>query len=161
MIDEQENLEIPFLICLRKLRKSNVHGIFRSLSTAEFFTLFAIQKRLSETVETQKVARVSVLTESLSASPQALSKMLRTMEGKGYLKRITDPADRRSTFVAITPQGDALLADARKSVARFAQLVTEKMGSADMAEFIRLSEKCADIMDEVADEIYKETEEAS
>lgn len=158
MTNEQERLEMAFLICLRKLRKSSISAIFDSLSTAEFFTLTSIRTLKHEQ---QSNVRVSALAERLDTSPQAISKMLRSLEGKGYIKRVTDPANRRNTFVLITEEGDTLLQNAQASIAQFAQLVTQKMGEEDMANFIRLGEKCSQMMNEAATELYGEKEELS
>ncbi len=157
MTSEQDRLEMAFLICLRKLRRSNVSTMYDSLSTAEFFTLVAARALKYE----QSDVRVSALAERLDSSPQAISKMLRNLEVKGYIRRETDPSNRRNTFVRITEEGDTLLQEAQSSIHQFAQLVTEKMGEEDMACFIRLGEKCSQVMHEAADELYGKKEEAS
>jgi DNA-binding MarR family transcriptional regulator len=155
---DQNKLEIAFLVCLRRLRRSRFSEIYRSLSDAEFFTLMAI-RTLEE--EQQSSVRIASLAERLNTSSPAISKMLRTLEQKSYCKRITDPSNRRSTFVVITEEGDALLREARQNIGVFAKRVSEKMGEDDLAEFIRLSQKCYDAMNEAVAELETEGEEST
>ena len=103
--------------------------------------------------------RISELGKRLKLSPQAVSKTLRALERKDFARRHTDPNDRRSTLVQITEKGESLLWEARKAITEFSRRVTQRMGEEDMAEFLRLSQKCSDLMDEVAEEMRQGREE--
>ena len=155
MSNEEKELALAFLDCMRRVRRNHMSDVYQTLTSVEFSTLFSILK-----LQEQKGSpRVSDLVEDLNASPQFISKTLRTLETKGYCERMTDPANRRSTLVLLTEKGTDLLHTAKDRIFRFAQAVTERMGQEDMEEFIRLNHKCFDIVQDIASELYTEKEE--
>ena len=150
---EQEGRNLAFLLCLRKIQKNHFPYVHRSpLSTAEFYALFAILRLQEAQDSAGPEIRVSSLIETLNLSPQAVSKTLRLLEQKGYCKRITDHNNRRNTLVLITEQGTTLVNRTRSEV-------TKRMGDENMAEFIRLSNQCSAIMQEVEQAFYQEFSE--
>lgn len=157
---EQEGRNLAFLLCLRKIQKNHFPYVHRSsLSTAEFYALFAILRLQEAQDSAGPEIRVSSLIETLNLSPQAVSKTLRLLEQKGYCKRITDPNNRRNTLVLITEQGTTLVNRTKSEIARFVEEVTKRMGDENMAEFIRLSNQCSAIMQEVEQAFYQEFSE--
>ena len=139
------------------LRKRSFQDVYPDLSNGEFFALFSLFALKVETGE--DMIRISELGKRLKLSPQAVSKTLRALERKDFARRHTDPNDRRSTLVQITEKGESLLWEARKAITEFSRRVTQRMGEEDMAEFLRLSQKCSDLMDEVAEEMRQGREE--
>lgn len=158
---DPETLEFAFLFTLRKLRKSNFNNVYQSLSAAEFYTLFAILHLREQDGTENAPVRVGALVEELQLSPQAVSKMLRTLEQKGYCQRITDPQNRRNTLVVATDSGAKLAQAAQQKTFQFAQLVTERMGKENMETFVGLARRCADVMQEVSRDLYAKKEELS
>lgn len=155
MSNEQKELALAFLDCMRTIRKNNMSDVYQMLTSVEFFTLFSVLK-----LQEQKGSpRVSDLVEDVNASPQFISKTLRTLEAKNYCQRVTDPNDRRSTLVLLTEEGTSLLRHAQERIFNFAQAVTERMGQEDMEAFIRLNHKCFAIMQDIASESLKEKED--
>lgn len=152
---EYDNKEaMAFFICLRRIRHTHSSEVFQTLSSAEFFVLFSIESlSQSEEGESAATVRVSAIAEKMKVSPQAISKLLRNLEKKAYIQRITDETDRRNTLVILTEQGSSLLKKTRDMMEEFAHRVVEKMGKDDMREFIRLVNKCSDIMDETTAEL--------
>ena len=158
MQTNQDALSMALGACLRQLRRTAQHSeAYQALSNGEFFALYT----LSELEKDADHVRVSGLAKKMDLSLQAISKMLRALEGKGYIKRVTDPDDRRNTFIVITAEGTALLESARESYARFSREVIARMGEQDMKTFIQLSQRCVQIMDEVTAEFYEKKEEVS
>lgn len=49
----------------------------------------------------------SELTRILRVDASAITRMVKTMEEKGWIKRVTDPADNRRTLVYLTESGRA------------------------------------------------------
>ena len=139
------------------LRKRSFQDVYPELSNGEFFALFSLFALKQETGE--EMVRISELGKRLKLTPQAVSKTLRALEKKGFAQRHTDPNDRRSTLVQVTEQGEFLLWEAREVITDFSRRVTQRMGEGDMAEFLRLSQKCSALMDEVAEEMRLEREE--
>lgn len=144
---------LEFFIALRNIRKRAAQEVYRELSSGEFCALFVMRSLQQD--DADRSIRVASLVEKSHATPQAVSKMLRTLETKGYIVRHVDPSDRRSTRVTITQKGSELLHDAQISMSAFAARVMEKMGDEDSAEFIRLTNKCAALMEETVQEFYE------
>ncbi|MDD5952049.1 MAG: MarR family transcriptional regulator [Oscillospiraceae bacterium] len=151
-------LEETFLLTLRRFRNNQLNGIYPSLSAAEFYTLFAIL-RLRE--EGAPSVRMSAVVEELRLSSQAVSKMLRTLERKGYCQRIADPRDRRTTLIFVTENGEVLAKEAKDRIFHFARQVTERMGRENMESFVTLACQCADAMQDISREQFAKKEELS
>ncbi|MGH2917284.1 MAG: MarR family transcriptional regulator [Solirubrobacteraceae bacterium] len=64
--------------------------------------------------------RVTTLAERAGMSRQAITYLIRELEGKGYLERHPDPSDRRATLVHLTERGEAAVRELRDSVRRCA-----------------------------------------
>lgn len=157
----QTDLAMALGAVLRQLRRTAQHGeVYQALSNSEFFTLYSISE-MDTDPEMHNHVRVSSLAKHMDLSLQAISKMLRSLEGKGYIARVTDPRDRRNTFILITEEGTALLASSRESYSRFSREVIARMGQQDMEQFIQLSQRCIQIMEDVAAEFYQKKEEVS
>jgi len=68
------------------------------------------------------------LSARMHITSGTMTSVLDTLEGKGYLRRQADPADRRRVLVDLTPAGQALLDGVLSEVQ---QLVTAVMGALD------------------------------
>jgi DNA-binding MarR family transcriptional regulator len=53
--------------------------------------------------------RVQDLADTIGITPGAASKLVDRLESKGLVARQSNPADRRSSVLALTPEGQALL----------------------------------------------------
>jgi DNA-binding MarR family transcriptional regulator len=54
------------------------------------------------------------LIDLLGFTKQAVSQLIDSMEGDGYLRRDRDPNDARATLISITPKGTKLLAEVER-----------------------------------------------
>jgi DNA-binding MarR family transcriptional regulator len=54
------------------------------------------------------------LIDLLGFTKQAVSQLIDSMEGDGYLRRDRDPTDARATLISITPKGTKLLAEVER-----------------------------------------------
>jgi DNA-binding MarR family transcriptional regulator len=57
--------------------------------------------------------RVYDIATELIITTGGASKLVDRIEASGYCRRLPNPADRRSSLVKLTPQGESLLAEAR------------------------------------------------
>lgn len=55
----------------------------------------------------------SMITKALGVTPAATTDIARRLEGRGLVRRVPNPSDRRSTLLAITPKGERLYRQAR------------------------------------------------
>jgi DNA-binding MarR family transcriptional regulator len=69
--------------------------------------------------------------------------ILDRLEGRGLLDRTPDPADRRNRIVALTAEGQALLADCRAAVAAMEDELLAGLDPDDAATLRRLLEAVA------------------
>lgn len=117
------------------------------MPTVEFQTMFSLRSLIEE--EKTDAIPVSHLLEKNNTSPQAMSKMLKTLETKGYVERHTSPANRRNTLVTITEQGQMLLKVTEENATNFVAELTEKIGVDKMKAYIGLSESFFDAYEDV------------
>ncbi|MCD7866749.1 MAG: MarR family transcriptional regulator [Clostridiales bacterium] len=78
------------------------------------------------------------MQEKLHISKPAVSYILNTLEKKNYIRRETDPRDRRKLSIRATPEG---MAAAEESLRRYDQLWTElleQFGEQNMRQLIQL-----------------------
>lgn len=86
----------------------------------------------------EKQIRVSDLIRLTRMPAPGLSRTLRNVEKKGYLKRTQDPADRRNTLVVFTPKGVKLWKAAAHVMEMFYQEMLARYGENRMQELIDL-----------------------
>ncbi len=92
--------------------------------------------------------RMATIAERLSVVPRTVTDLVDGVEAAGLVVRRPDPEDRRSTFVALTPEGRLLLD--RLDVARrdSAERAVGRLDPADRAVLLRL---LRDLTEEPAD----------
>ncbi|MFJ5921097.1 MarR family winged helix-turn-helix transcriptional regulator [Kitasatospora sp. NPDC092948] len=94
------------------------------LSMVEYMTLAMLSEAPGRTL------RMSVLAEHTSTSLSRLSHLVKRLEGRGYLRRETDPADGRFTNAILLPAGTAKLeAAAPGHVALVRRLVVDNLSA--------------------------------
>ena len=101
------------------------------LPMGEFLMLQLIGRQLERKPDAPGVY-VSQLTQCSYVSPPAVSRTLRRLEGKGLVQRRTDPKDRRTAYVVLTEEGQALLTASRQELRLLALRVVERMGGDDL-----------------------------
>ena len=146
----KEYLEDLFRV-MHKFRRMQKHEVIKDLSKGEFYMLMSIYESAcgSERQEEEPPGIiVSELAHKLMITNPAASKMLRNMEKKGYIVRISDSADRRLTYIALSEQGKNLIGCVWKNVQTLALQVVERMGEQDTEELIRLLNKLFQIMEQ-------------
>jgi MarR family transcriptional regulator, organic hydroperoxide resistance regulator len=82
------------------------------------------------------VARtVGALAEATATRPSTLTSLLDRLTRRGYLERQSDPADRRSFVVVLTPEGLTAAQRAAKAIADLERQALATMTSAQRAGF--------------------------
>ena len=66
-----------------------------------------------------KGVKASDLSKFLSITKPAISKLINTLEEKGFVERITDKSDRRVVYINITKNGEQILAEETKMFEEF------------------------------------------
>src|SRR5919109_3603648 len=108
--------------------------ILRDLHAAGFADIGAAHLAVFQYPSPRGV-RVTALAERAGMSRQAITYLIRELEGKGYLERRPDPSDRRATLVHLTERGEAAVRTIRASVKGLEQEWESELGSTRFAQF--------------------------
>jgi DNA-binding MarR family transcriptional regulator len=79
--------------------------------------------------------RVTALADRAGMSRQAITYLIRELEGKGYLELRRDPSDRRASLVHLTKRGKAAIRAIRASVGRVERSWERELGRSRFAQF--------------------------
>ena len=125
---------------LNTLRRVDVSDIFDADVTTPEFLLLQLIDRISKASGSCSVW-VSELVEQLPVTAQAVSKLLRSIESKGFINRLTAAADRRHTEVRMTDDGKQLYMRLAMKYASLMDMVYADFEKDEFGEFLRLTEK--------------------
>jgi DNA-binding MarR family transcriptional regulator len=101
---EQEFAQDGFFQLLQQFRRIRWGAELEEMTQGEFMAMTAI-RRGQEACPEKPGVYVSALADRLMISVSMVSKMLRTLEEKGWIMRTIDPESRRNTFVSLTETG--------------------------------------------------------
>lgn len=124
------------------------------LSHAEFFVLMTIAKTMMEKQMSEKEIQeremhekemsgitTTEIVKTLGTSLSAGSKLLRSVEEKGYIERAAHPKDRRVTYILLSEKGDAILKKQMKECDALMDSVVERVGKDNMIQLKNLLEQ--------------------
>ena len=83
-----------------------------------------------------KSMTISELAEKIHVSPPAISRSIKGLEEKGWINRIIDSNDRRTTFVVLTELGEAKYLMVKKQLKDFLNEVLENYDESELNHFI-------------------------
>ncbi len=101
--------------------------------------------------------QVGELTEKLAMHPTAVSRLMNSLEKKGYIERTLHKGNRRITDVSMTQQGKEKQNENTRIMNNYWETVLSEMGGEDLRALLRVSEELIDRMEE----IYQEQKNAS
>jgi DNA-binding MarR family transcriptional regulator len=159
--DYEGTISQEFITTLNKVRKlmGRLHGN-RSLYPAEFMMLGAIHHGgkhcWAKEAETNELGvRVGELSKMVHSTKSATSKMLKALEEKGYVMRITDTKDRRVVYICLTDRGHEIIQESISQLRIFTDNTILKMGENNTRSLIEMLNKLYDAMVEVLGESDK------
>jgi DNA-binding MarR family transcriptional regulator len=82
--------------------------------------------------------RLGTLSEHLHIAPRSATEVVDALEERGLVARRPDPADRRATLVALTPEGTAVADGVRAARAAEAEEFFAGLNDADRATLTRI-----------------------
>ena len=139
-----------FMSVSHKMKKLIANRTTRSeLYQGEYMMLNAIQHMIACNKKNEEAlpgAKVGDISKNLYLSKSATSKMLRSLEEKGYIERTTTPKDRRNVYVHLSQKGEKLITESKENMSQFAIDVIEELGIEKMDEFLQLMNELYDIM---------------
>lgn len=147
-----------FMSVSHKMKKLISNRTARSeLYQGEYMMLNAIQHMLEwnkKNGDDLPGAKVGDIGKKLYLSKSATSKMLRSLEEKGYIERTTTPKDRRNVYVHLSQKGEKLITESKENMNQFAIDVIEELGIEQMDEFIKLMNQIYEIMAQKIDKYF-------
>lgn len=93
---------------------------------------------------------ISVLSKALLHSKPATSRILRTLEEKGYIIRIPSEADRRTVYVTLTEEGQKKNIEIKGHVDYYMDRILSSLGQEDTSELLRLMDRLYDVVGNIS-----------
>lgn len=124
---------------------NKLHGMkrrskgFGELSQMEGMILFYLDNNLSE--DNTLGIKVSSITKDLDIPKPTTSKILNSLEERGYILRKIDRSDRRVTYISITKEGYACIKKLHDVRDQYVIELMNKLGEHDAKELIRIIDK--------------------
>lgn len=144
---DEEMLQAELIQLMRRMRRARLNVLSEQVIYTEYFALEQISRFVKEHPGSEGIY-VSELANCMNIVPPAASRLLNSMEGKGFITRKADPGDRRNTFVCLTPAGEEILARTARDMDALKSRLVHRMGRKDLITLIELWTKLADIMEE-------------
>jgi DNA-binding MarR family transcriptional regulator len=127
----QDLLNVFMQINKNNWQKCAVHGIKKS----EFMLLFT----LSQFIEgSEEGIKPSVLSAKLGITPPAVTHMINSLEGLGYVQRFNDVTDRRIVLLKVTEKGHGMVQKTNEEFFNALKGLIEYLGTNDAKELIRI-----------------------
>jgi len=141
----EKTITHDFLLIMNNLRKlTSKHHQKDMVHQGEFMMLGAIYNCLEEKSESnieEPGVKVSELSNIIHSTKPATSKMLRALEEKGYIERISDKKDRRVVYIRLSVVGEKKMKEAFNRMHDFADRTIKRLGEEDAKELIRMLNK--------------------
>ena len=122
------------------------HSLTMGGLTMGEFLLLRLVRPPADGAEEKAAVCVSDLARQLSCSPPAVSRMLRRLEEQGLLSRRCGPADRRSTYVELTPEGQRRLGEYLTAMEELSARVSRRMGEENLRVLTAQLDRLTDII---------------
>jgi MarR family transcriptional regulator, organic hydroperoxide resistance regulator len=99
-------------------------------------------------IDTEKGTPATKIGPSIGMEPRSLTRMLKTLEEKGWIYRETDSEDKRFVNVYLTEEGKSKRAFAREGVILFNKKIQEIIPAEKLAVFFDVIKEINKIVDE-------------
>ena len=116
------------------------HEMLLNMNRNEMVVLTLLE-HLSESDSSEKGVKPSELTHSGFMSKPAISRMLSSMEKKGYIGRCMSEDDRRVVYVKLTESGRRKLEEEKRHRDQMAEKIFRRMGVEKMEQLLALIEE--------------------
>lgn len=145
---------------LHMFRKLNIGSILPHLNKGEFVLMngiYHVQKKIGS----GPGVKMSDLAEYTHALPPAVSRSIKALEEKGYVRRFVDQKDRRNTLVEITKSGQEVLDESNEITNEFIRRVFEKTDKEEMARLVSYIHQQYDLAKEELEKIRQSQKKAA
>ena len=142
-------------LVIYQLRKSwlNISKLYNELATEHGGTMSMAFLLIA--IDDENGIPVTRIAPRLGMEPNSLSRILKSMEEKGFISRDRTSDDRRMSYVKLTPKGEDMRVVAMKAVYRLEKAIIEDLSPEDLNGFF----KVAGHIPEAIDKFRKRLEE--
>jgi DNA-binding MarR family transcriptional regulator len=130
-------LPLQIIYYLRSMKISNIFS--EDISFGEYVMLQMITEMQKEKGEED--VWVSDIVKRVKITPQAVSKFINLAVNKGYIERLENASDRRSTGIKITDRGRAVLSKAEEELSIFRDSVFKEFSKEELTAMHELTSK--------------------
>ena len=134
----QENSPSAEEICVMLKRMANLFSRVQASQTGAGITGSGF---LLSLLADRKEINQRELVNMMQIRSASLSEMLRKLENEGYVRRKTDPHDRRNTLVAITGKGQRRESEARGQRAQAFEGIVSVLSEEERVQFYHMLRK--------------------
>ena len=89
------------------------------------------------------------ITQYFDFTPARLSALVKTLEAKGFVKKIQNKDDRRVSTIVLTSEGSMHYLRYREEAIKNALVLMEHLGEEDMYELLRIIKKISDLSNNI------------
>lgn len=120
-------------------RKMPVHNILKEMSPMEFCAIGAFLE--FENKNGGNHITVNRLAKDMGMSMPLTSRMLKNLETRGLIKRVTDEQCRRNTLIIISEKGNELFENNSKVVMKYIDKVLDNFSDEELETLISIKKK--------------------
>ena len=156
----KEHMEQNVWEALHMFRRLNIGSILPHLNKGEFVLMngiYHVQKKIGS----EHGVKMSDLAEYTHALPPAVSRSIKALEQKGYVRRFVDAKDRRNTLVEITDSGQEVLQESNEIMDEFIRRVFEKTDKEEMMRLVSYIYQQYDLAKEELEKIRESQKKAA
>lgn len=143
---EESQLKVELIKVAYKMRRVHISALLGDVIHSEYYALDQIYQYEKEHPDTKGIY-VSELAKCLRIASSAASRLLNSMETKGYIVRETDRGDRRNTYVRLSDRGLQIHNEDSARMDEFQERVISRMGDKDIRKLIELWNRLTDVME--------------
>lgn len=132
-----------------KFQHMNFEAILPEMTHGEWILLINIEDQTCGGGPKEQCPRppgAGHFAKLLECSPPMISKMLRSLEGKGMIVREVDVQDRRNTNIFLTEQGKEYLSTGKKRIDRVLAKAVNVLGEEKINEMLQVLEEFYEIL---------------
>lgn len=89
------------------------------------------------------------LAERLCITRSAVSQIVSNLEGRGILKRVADPVDRKIAYIELTDSSMGVYQVAKESAERSVSKIVETFGRENLDQLLALSDKFWEVVENI------------
>ncbi len=153
-IRDENNLKSSIIKTIIQMKTVNSKITFGGVTHREIVTLELLARYMDRSTGNTGMS-VSDLTSCLEISMPQVSRMLKALEEKGYIHRIVNDEDRRSTYVIITDIGRLKRKCAMDEFDEYMKNVIDRMGENKIREMIGIMNELIGVMKDEQQKLKK------